>query len=143
MLSEREELRGEPGSRLRAKDGGMSRAVEISISAGSCLVFALAHWQFRTGWQMNAGRLEPSRAMRDVTIRLMYGALPGMISTGSLALLFVLAWLTSDSLSGTTKGLAIALALTFVGSGCWLAKESYAPTKRRAPQWLQPGDPGT
>jgi hypothetical protein len=76
--------------------------------------------------------------MRDINIALLYMALPSAIltATGGVFLL-VYEYIGAHTDSMLHKAAAICVAVLFIGSGGWAAKEFLRPTKRRTPQWLR------
>ncbi|MFL6172413.1 MAG: hypothetical protein ACJ716_05930 [Marmoricola sp.] len=111
------------------------------LSLVSCVVgavlFAGIHWQFRTGWQMQTGKLAPRDAVRPTVIRLGYTALPGLIGCTAGAVLFAVSLTFGEGNPNPAQGLAVLISALVAGAGAvWLVKEFYAPTERRTPVWL-------
>jgi hypothetical protein len=74
---------------------------------------------------------------REFVIMLGYIALPSAIACASLfaiLLLGKLAYPTSNEWVGLT---VMLLFVVTAGSGAWMAKEWFKPSRRRTPDWLE------
>ncbi|WP_460821719.1 hypothetical protein [Nocardioides ungokensis] len=66
-----------------------------------------------------------------------YIALPAAIGSTAMAVLVAL-FTFFDSDAGVWLRYVVAVvSVVFLGSGVWLAKESWRPTKRRTPEWAR------
>ena len=110
----------------------------IVIFGFGVILFAFFQWRFKSGWQMQTGRLAPRAATRDLVIRLGFTALPGLIVCLSAVGLFLVALIYDEADPNAVQVLLVLVFATgFFGAGVWLAKEFYRPTQRRTPTWLR------
>ena len=108
----------------------------VGFLALTALILALNHWRFRTGWHMDE-RYGLGPTAREFVIMLGYISLPGAIASASslaMVLLGKLAFATGNAWVGFSAMLLLVVAL---GSGLWMAKEWFKPSRRRTPDWLK------